>query len=175
MSRTRRNRAAAKRHFQKHMREGTFRVVAFQMQMPNGFMDSLRGSLQMINRSMFFDRQLQPLDWEEYAILHSFRTLYCRVDESHIGPLWISTVWLGTDMGMWAESPIVFETMIFGPDESEPLHPEMRSYVDAIVRYASEDEAYQGHASVCMDIRQTLAKIEMAQEVLTEALNRKEQ
>jgi hypothetical protein len=152
------------------MREGTLvRVLAFKIG-PSEIMDSLR----TITRPMFFDRQLQPLGWEEYAILHSFRS-YCRVDESNIGPLWISTVWLGTDLGIWGDDPIVFETMIFGPDESEPLHPEMRAYVDAMVRYASEDEAYQGHASVCMDVRQTLAKIEMAQEVLTEALNRKEQ
>ena len=40
-------------------------------------------------------------------------------------------------------------------------------------REAAEEEALAGHAAVCVDIRQTMANIDMAREVLNEALNRK--
>jgi len=117
---------------------------------------------------IWLDRQNETLSWEEYGYLHSFRS-YCRVDEAVIGPFWISTVWLGINMAMvtMSRTPVVFETMIFlnrGELESA-LHPELRPYMNSILRYSSEEDALAGHAAVCVDIRMMVAKIESVKDI----------
>ena len=155
MSRTRRINAANKRRHERiHRKFGPLLMRTgepLRLLVPPLEMVAFRFTM---TRPMFYDRQNQPLEWDEFAVLHSFRS-YCRVDEATIGPLWISTVWLGHDMG-------------YGAGLGDRL-----AYVEAIVRYESEEEALAGHAAVCVDIRQTMAKIDMAREVLNEALNRK--
>ena len=183
MSRTRRINAANKRRHERiHRKFGPLLMRTgepLRLLVPPLEMVAFRFTM---TRPMFYDRQNQPLEWDEFAVLHSFRS-YCRVDEATIGPLWISTVWLGHDMGYGAGlgdrlaagewTPIVFETMVFRTPGEEDIHPELEAYVEAIVRYESEEEALAGHAAVCVDIRQTMAKIDMAREVMDEALSRK--
>jgi len=181
MSRTRRINAARKRRTERiNRRFGPLLRLPLPLHRPPFEVMVIR--LPIMTRPMFYDRQNQPLEWDEFAVLHSFRS-YCRVDEATIGPLWISTVWLGHDMGYGAGlgdrlaagewTPIVFETMVFRTPGEEDIHPELEAYVEAIVRYESEEEALAGHAAVCVDIRQTMAKIDMAREGMDEALSRK--
>ena len=133
---------------------------------------------------IFFDREGEPLTIMEYGVLHSFRNLYCRVDETTIGPLWVSTVWLGTDMGFGLDGPrpvvvssagvrplpVIFETMIFGDENDTTIHPELRQMIDSMARYCTAEQAQAGHAAICVDIRQLLAKIEMAQAIHDDAI-----
>jgi len=101
--------------------------------------------------------------------LRRFRC-YLRVDESVIGDFWISTVWLGMDMSLWDERPVIFETMLFPQVEPESMHPELAAYAEVMIRYRTEEEALAGHAAICMDVRQTIAKIEMAEAIHNDAI-----
>lgn len=83
--------------------------------------------------SMYFDRAGQPIGLGDWAYLHSDEG-YVRVAATTMGDAWVSTVWLGHDMGFGMGPPIVFETMIFGG----PLGEYQR-------RYHDEAEALRGH------------------------------
>lgn len=123
------------------------------------------------SRPILFDREGEPLDFMEYGALRQFRS-YCRVAATDIGPLHVSTVWLGHDMGFGVNGPpVIFETMVFGP-APDTLHPELREYGELQWRYCTTEEAEQGHAEICVDIRQVMAKIEMAEQILTDAIER---
>jgi hypothetical protein len=71
-----------------------------------------------------------------------------RVAKATIGPLWISTVFLGLDHGWGNGPPILFETMIFGFSD----HDEYQT------RCATWDEAVRMH-SLAVDIAQTMADV----------------
>ena len=65
---------------------------------------------------------------------------YKRVDETTVGPYWVSTVWLGLDHRFAGEGPpIIFETMIFQTDQDGLGH----GLDDQ--RYCTEAEAKAGH------------------------------
>lgn len=93
---------------------------------------------------MWFDREGEPITagmWEMYRGVPD----YLRVAEDWIGPIWISTVWLGLDHGFSRypdRVPIIFETMIFGGPQDT-----------ACWRYASEVEAQAGHVAVAEMVR----------------------
>ena len=151
---------------------------------------------------MFYDRQGNPIeDTLKYGRMHADPD-YKRVAETAIGPLWVSTVWLGIDMGFMQiladageapYKPVIFETMVFPVDRPahghEPmakwlaandavianLHPELRDWVESQWRYSTEAEAIAGHDSVCVELRTLIAKIEMADEVEAEAIERSSQ
>ena len=162
MSRTRRDRAALDRRVAKHRREGRPFGIAYVM------------SRALMYGPDFYDRRGDPLTVREYAALHQFRS-YCRVAETFIGPLRVSTVWLGLDHRWLATPseaplpPVIFETMVFQKDRVS-LHPELDAFVNYQERYCSEEDAETGHAEVCVDIRSMMAKIAMADEVHAQAL-----
>jgi len=60
------------------------------------------------------------------------------VDQTYIGDIFISTVFLGLDHSFHNNTPILFETMIFGGE-----HDGFQE------RYATWDEAYEGHHRAC--------------------------
>ena len=176
MSRTRRIAAARDRRLAKWLRVNGGRVFMMQIKVGPPIPD-WPPLFPFLDRPMFFDREGQPLDPVEYGALHQFRS-YIQVAESQLGPLLVSTVWLGHDMGFGQSGPpLIFETMVFPADEryrfaeEDPnLHPELRAWVHACGRTSTAEEAERIHAEVCMDIRQTLAKIEMAERVHDDAL-----
>ena len=87
--------------------------------------------------------------WMETANRH--------VAQTDVGPLHVSTVFLGVDHGFSSNPdapPILFETMIFGDDTDGLDH-----YCD---RYASWDEAERGHAAAVEAARVMLAKADEA-------------
>lgn len=74
-------------------------------------------------------------DWADRSSIDN----YHRVATDHVGPFYISTVWLGinhADSG--AKEPVIFETVIFGGDFNE----EGKEYVE---RYSTEAQALAGH------------------------------
>ena len=43
-----------------------------------------------------------------------------RIGSDHVREAWVSTVWLGIDLGYWGWGPpIIFETMIFGGEHRQ--------------------------------------------------------
>lgn len=104
------------------------------------------GDSQFPARTMFYDRQGQPITIEQYAENHEkdyrvAQDILIMGDE----PVQVSTVWLGIDMGFIAREggrPIIFETMIFGGP--------CNGYQ---VRYATELDAQEGHARIIADLR----------------------
>ena len=60
---------------------------------------------------------------------------YSRVALTNRNGFVVSTVWLGLDHGFGHTPPLIFETMVFDPQGNE-LECE---------RYASEQEAHEGH------------------------------
>jgi hypothetical protein len=66
-----------------------------------------------------------------------------RVEQTHIGDILISTVFLGIDHSHGSGPPILFETMIFGGKHE--------GYQE---RYATWDEAVEGHKRACELVKQ---------------------
>lgn len=61
-----------------------------------------------------------------------------RIGLDHVREAWVSTVWLGIDLGYWGWGPpIIFETMIFGGEHD--------SWCE---RYATKEAALAGHERV---------------------------
>jgi hypothetical protein len=60
-----------------------------------------------------------------------------RVAETHVGPVLVSTVFLGIDHAFGRGRPLLFETMIFGSH-----HPDLDGYQE---RYSDWDSAERGH------------------------------
>jgi hypothetical protein len=99
----------------------------------------------MFGRWMFYDRNGVPIkSTREWGRLREDESYY-RIASDTIGETWVSTVWLGIDMGFRGGTPIIFETMVFdAPD----------SWEDAgCWRYATEEEARAGHEAVCAELR----------------------
>lgn len=76
------------------------------------------------------------LEWGRW-----FQTADRSVAKTQVGPLWVSTVFLGLDHRMIGTGdPILFETMVFGGDASSEWGD---SYQE---RYSTWGEAEAGHA-----------------------------
>lgn len=74
------------------------------------------------------------IEWAEWMEVNDRR-----VARTEIGPLVVSTVFLGLDHSFGGAPPLLFETMIFGED---PGHSNVDSYCD---RYSTWDKAVEGH------------------------------
>lgn len=88
-----------------------------------------------------YDRQGNPISLEEFGRLHRDKTyvvLACTEIESYL----ISTVWLGINHNFLDGPPLIFETMVF--DEN---HHDV-----AINRYATEEEALEGHETMVAEV-----------------------
>lgn len=101
----------------------------------------------------FYDRQGKPLSIED-ADPRLGDPNYKRVAEDTIGPYWVSTVWIGIDMGfMRGGPPIIFETMVFAHTTTDSKLGPPTDYCD---RYATEEQALAGHEAICTLIRATI-------------------
>jgi hypothetical protein len=84
-----------------------------------------------------FDKQGQPLTYEEYGALLT-DSKYKRVAETTCGAYWVSTVWLGSDHSFSTDAePVIFETMVQHMGSGKWPYQE---------RYCTEAEALAGHA-----------------------------
>lgn len=106
--------------------------------------------------AMFYNRQGEPLTVEEWGLLHEVgdEMDYRRVAEDHIivgdEPLWVSTVWVGLDMGVGfldGGPPLIFETMVFGHGDRDGLQ----------WRWPTEEAALAGHDRVVAELLATTA------------------
>lgn len=89
----------------------------------------------------YYDRAGEPITMEVWALS---REANLRVAEDQVGPLYVSTIWLGLDHRFGDGPPLIFETMIFGPWEWHDLY---------VRRYSTEGEALIGHAAAVMYAR----------------------
>jgi hypothetical protein len=83
-----------------------------------------------------------PLRWAQWM-----ETADCHVADTMIGPLRISTIFLGIDHGFGNGEPILFETMIFGFDENDSYRTHCRTW----------DQAERMHV-FAKDIAETLVR-----------------
>jgi hypothetical protein len=84
-----------------------------------------------------------PLAWGQWYGVIANR----RVDETYVGPVRVSTVFLGLDHGHGPGPPLFFETMVFGKDDYEE---EMDNLTR---RYTTLDEARAGHREVVEQLK----------------------
>ncbi|KKM23498.1 hypothetical protein LCGC14_1614530 [marine sediment metagenome] len=76
--------------------------------------------------------------WLEDAAYNGKR----RVDETMIGDIRVSTVFLGLDHSFGGGPPLIFETMVFGGE----LNQEMD-------RYSTKTQALKGHQLMCERVK----------------------
>jgi hypothetical protein len=83
---------------------------------------------------------IEPIDPSSPRYGSHFDIENRRVDETHVGALRVSTVFLGVDHNFTDRgSPVLFETMVFGANDHNDR------YCD---RYCTAEEAREGHARV---------------------------
>lgn len=79
------------------------------------------------------------------------------VAKTQIGPLYVSTVFLGIDHSFGRDGgPLLFETMVFGGEQSSEFSD---SFME---RYHTWDEAEKGHAQAVEWARERVAAAEAA-------------
>lgn len=67
------------------------------------------------------------IEWGEYM-----ETADRHVNKEDVGDKWVSTVFLGLDHNRgFGPEPLLFETMIFGPDNGGELYGRVSGWVDA--------------------------------------------
>lgn len=101
-----------------------------------------------------FDREGRPMSYEAYCARLADEG-YQVIEQTVLGPYFVSTVWLGLDHG-WGrtEKPVIFETMVFLDDEVKDT--ETVGVRDmTCVRYSTEEEARQGHEEMVVLILAT--------------------
>jgi hypothetical protein len=98
----------------------------------------------------FYDRTGKPLNLQEWGRLME-DVEYKRVAEAHIGPLWVSTVWLGSNHRFGEGTPLIFETMVF-PQEGDWNE-------EICERYATEEEALAGHQRIVKSLQYVINEI----------------
>lgn len=98
--------------------------------------------------------------WREYANRH--------VAQTHVGPFWVSTVFLGIDHNFFGKGPpILFETMIQGGEPTIGLGGwDMEGWQDYQKRYATWEEAEAGHARAVEWARHCVTVVDLGLEVL---------
>lgn len=94
----------------------------------------------------YYDRQGQPIDEHTWATLFGQRG-YKQLANEQVGDMGVSTIWLGSDHNWWSPGDplIIFETMVFGG-----------ALEGHQVRYATESEAFAGHARIVAWARELL-------------------
>jgi len=85
--------------------------------------------------NLYFGMDGQPISRDKYCeLFDSTERFLARTDLP--GGCWVSTVWLGLDHGFGGGLPLIFESMVFGPDDMVDLDCR---------RYATKEQALQGH------------------------------
>lgn len=92
----------------------------------------------------WYDRQGQPIDMAKASELMC-NFAYTSVAQTEESGYRVSTVWLGLNHRFMSEGPpVIFETMIFGPDDWSGEYCE---------RHATEAAALAGHDQAVMHLR----------------------
>lgn len=92
-------------------------------------------------RYFFYDRKGREIDINEWGALKR-NPGYSTIKQTVFpNGMWVSTVWLGMDLGWDQGPPLIFETMVF---PSKGNFTEIDSK-----RYTTEEEAVEGHEEMC--------------------------
>lgn len=118
---------------------------------------------------IYFDREGTPIslaDWCEAMQDHDYRV----VDQTHVGDLWISTVWVGLDYTFLLRQshPLIFETIVFDQTEAAMERLEKLGIPKTLGvgeseyerRYAIEAAALKGHREAVAAAEAGLIKTE---------------
>lgn len=114
---------------------------------------------------MHYDRDGQPITMREHVALREHRE-YVVVEQTEVGPYWVSTVWLGLDHNFMRlpgvpHVPIIFETMVFSMEVSyakarETAWGSLPEYTfhesHEQERYPTEELAREGHERICKQV-----------------------
>lgn len=100
--------------------------------------------------------EVAPCDLWRWAFMFEFQFKWRIIQQTTLGDVFVSTVFLGTDMSWGGGRPILFESMVFrGPLDQEQD------------RYATREDALAGHADLVERCRAALAELEaITQEAL---------
>jgi len=89
--------------------------------------------------SVYYGMDGQPIDMHEWALLFE-DTEHRIIGRTELpGGCRVSTVWLGIDHSFGGGPPLIFESMVFGPDSSIDLDCQ---------RYSTREEAELGHSEM---------------------------
>jgi hypothetical protein len=98
----------------------------------------------------YYDQAGRPISLLEWVMLfEDFEGR--RVGHDELYGYEVSTVWLGIDYSWGAGPPLIFETMVFGPEGGFDVDCQ---------RYSTEDEARVGHEEMLTLIRATALGVE---------------
>ena len=90
-----------------------------------------------------YDRKGHLITFEQWGEL--LTEDYKRVGlDKYEGGVVVSTVWLGINHAYGGGKPMIFETMVFGPEGYQ--------YQEACMRYATEAQAIMGHRRTCLNV-----------------------
>lgn len=110
--------------------------------------DDLTGAERRVLRSLYYDKQGQPIGIMEW-VARCAADDYRRVGDDRVDEYRVSTVLLGLDHQHANGPPLIFETMVFNSAGDD-------SFCD---RYSTLDEAETGHALTVELLR--LGKLEL--------------
>ena len=83
---------------------------------------------------MYYNLEGQKVTLEEWGTIREFHKT---VKQQHLCGMYISTVFIGMNMGFGDTPPLIYETMVFKDGEWN------EEYID---RYTTREEALAGHA-----------------------------
>lgn len=99
---------------------------------------------------MYFDQDGQPMDMMEWA--RQYEDTASRIlGRTQVGAYRISTVWLGLNHAFLGGPPLIFETMVFGPDSGHDID---------MVRYHTKEAALAGHDEMVLLVTATTQSLE---------------
>lgn len=110
-------------------------------------------------RPMFYDPDGNPIDMWGFERLWGDPAVRF-VAQEHVGPYFVSTVWLGVNYNFTWGPPLIFETMVFGESGEDPLS--VSGTFDQLpldqdtYRYATREAAERGHRDMVALVRAEL-------------------
>ena len=97
-----------------------------------------------------YDRDGNPISLDRWIELFHDKS-YQQIAASTIGDVFVSTVWMGIDHGHgYSDWPIIFETMLFGPDGEG----------GECYRYCTKEDARAGHEEIVEQLSLVKAAVE---------------
>lgn len=114
----------------------------------------------MIQGPMYYDVDGSPMEMMDWAKAQTPERKRIAQDTIEVAgkSYWVSTVWLGLDMGFGLDTPVIFETMVFTGPEPSPdrkLGPPLcdADGYELMDRYATKEQALAGHEAMCERVR----------------------
>jgi hypothetical protein len=108
-----------------------------------------------MNLPTYYNRHGEPIELMVWAHLVDDRE-YATIEQTQVGPYWVSTVWLGIDHNFLGKGPpVIFETMVFAVNRDDPTLETLGPDMDCR-RYCTEEAAKAGHDEMVLLIEATL-------------------